>query len=135
MQIYGSTVTTRPATDYFVDGGALTGQSDHVVNLQLGIESVGGMSQQTLLLSYASDRITSRAGGTFPDIEESTGLKVDFVARQGFSYFDQPIDLKFEVRNIFGEGYKEFQQSGANTIYYNRYDIGTTFALSLDMRF
>jgi outer membrane receptor protein involved in Fe transport len=135
VQVYGSTVTTRPATDYFVDGGPLTGQSDHVVNLQLGLESVGGMSQQTVLLSYASDRVTSRAGGSFPDIKESTGLKVDFVARQGFSYFDQPIDLKFEVRNIFGEGYSEFQQMGANTIHYNRYDIGTTFALSLDMRF
>ena len=45
------------------------------------------------------------------------------------------MDFKFEVRNIFGEGYQEFQEQGGNTVYYNRYDIGTTFALSVDMRF
>ena len=73
------------------------------MNLQLGLESLDRLSQVTLLLSYASDRVTSRVGGSFPDIKESTGLKVDVVARQGFRFFEQPIDLKLEVRNIFGE--------------------------------
>jgi TonB-dependent receptor len=135
VEIYGSTDTTRLASDYFIDGSPLTGQSDHVVNLQFGLEKIDSMSQQTLLLSYASDRVTSRAGGSSPDIRESTGLRVDFVARQGLNLFSQDLELKFEVRNIFGEGYKEFQQQGGNVIYYNRYDIGTTFAASIEMRF
>ena len=81
VQVYGSTVTTRPASDYFVDGGQLTGQSDHVVNLQLGLESTAGMSQQTLLLAYAAKRVVSRAGGSWPDIFEAPGLTVDAVVR------------------------------------------------------
>jgi outer membrane receptor protein involved in Fe transport len=106
-----------------------------VVNLQLGLEKVDSMSQQTILLSYASNRVTSRAGGTSPDIVEAPGLRVDFVARQGFDLFGQESAVKLEVRNIFGEGYKEFQQLGGNTIYYNQYDVGTTFAASFEMRF
>jgi hypothetical protein len=70
-----------------------------------------------------------------PDIMESTGLKVDFVARQGISPWGQDMELKFEVRNIFGEGYDEFQEQGGNTVYYNSYDIGTSFGISVDMRF
>ncbi|RYG27905.1 MAG: TonB-dependent receptor, partial [Burkholderiales bacterium] len=48
------------ATDYFRDGSALTGQSDHVANLQLGFENTERLSQQTILLSYASQRVVSR---------------------------------------------------------------------------
>jgi outer membrane receptor protein involved in Fe transport len=135
VEIYGSNQTTRAATDYFTDGSPLTGQSDHVVNLQFGLEKVDSMSQQTILFSYASDRVTSRAGGASPDIVEAPGLRVDFVARQGFSFFGQDSELKLEVRNIFGQGYKEFQQLDGNTIYYNRYDVGTTFGASFEMRF
>ena len=75
VQVYGSVITSRPASDYFVDGGQLTGQSDHLVNLQLGLESEDKLSQQTVLLSYASDRVTSRGGGSWPDIYESPGAQ------------------------------------------------------------
>jgi outer membrane receptor protein involved in Fe transport len=49
VDVFGSVETTRAATDYFVQGGQLTGQSNHLVNLQLGLESVSGLSQQTVL--------------------------------------------------------------------------------------
>ncbi|MGC4028827.1 MAG: TonB-dependent receptor [Steroidobacteraceae bacterium] len=135
VEVFGSTVTTRAARDYFKDGSQLSGQSDHLVNLQFGLEDTRKLSQQTLLLTYASDRVTSRAGGTWPDIKESPGLTVDFVARQGFTLFDRLLDLKLEVRNIFGRDYQEFQKLGSNTIYYNRYDIGRSFAASIGTRF
>jgi outer membrane receptor protein involved in Fe transport len=135
VEIFGSTTTTRPATEYFVDGSPLTGQSDHLVNLQFGFESLGRMSQQTLLLSWASDRVTSRAGGSSPDIKESPGLRVDFVAREGLHLFDQDMELKLEIRNIFQQGYREFQRLGDNVIYHNKYDIGTSFGLSLNVMF
>ncbi|MDR2214593.1 MAG: TonB-dependent receptor, partial [Nevskiaceae bacterium] len=101
VQIFGLANTTRPAPDYFVDGSALTGQSDHLVNLEFGLENQGRVSQQTLMLSYASDRITSRAGGSWPDVRESPGMRVDFVAREAVSLFNQSMELKLEVRNIF----------------------------------
>jgi TonB-dependent receptor len=133
VEIYGSIPTTRLATDYFVDGRPLTGQSDHLVNLQFGLEALGRMSQQTLLISYASDRVTTRASGDFPDTLESPGLRVDFVARESLRFLDTDAELKLEIRNIFQQGYEESQSLDGNSIYFNKYDIGTSFALSLTL--
>jgi hypothetical protein len=136
VQLYGSTVTTYPANIVFEDGAKLTGQSDHLVNVGLGLERPDKLSQMTLLVSYASDRVTSRGGGGgMPDIYESPGLKLDFVARQGVSLWGQDLELKFEARNLLGRGYREFQQKGANTIFYNKYDVGTTFSASVSLSF
>lgn len=133
VSVFGT--VTQPASNFFVDGTALTGQSDHLVNLQIGLENPARLSQQTLLLSYASDRVTSRGPAGLPDIFESPGLRVDFVAREAFSLFATELEAKLEVRNIFGEGYEEFQERGGNTVYYNRYDVGTTFSASVTMSF
>jgi hypothetical protein len=140
----GDTVTfytpaqqTWDANLFFRDGSRLTGQSDHLVNLQIGMEHPNRLSQQTLLLSYASERITSRGpvGSSFPDIQESPGVRLDFVVRQGFSLFGQDADAKFEARNLLGRGYREFQKSGDNVVYFNKYDIGRSFSLSLTLNF
>ena len=105
------------ATDFFIDGQPLTGQSDHLVNLQLGLEDTDALSQQTLLLSYASKRVTSRGASRQPDIFEIPGLRLDFVARQGLEIGNTDVEVKFEVRNITGTRYKEVQTSGANQIF------------------
>ena len=44
-------------SNFFIDGTPLTGQSDHLVNLQIGLEDTDRLSQQRLLLSYVSDRV------------------------------------------------------------------------------
>ena len=111
------------ARDFFRDGVPLTGQSDHLVNLQVGLEDVSRLSQQTFLLTYASDRVTNRGAGTQPDIVERPGLRLDFVAREGVNFLGVDTEIKFEVRNITGTRYQEFQQSGSNRIYYNRYNV------------
>jgi hypothetical protein len=135
-EIYGSAVTTRPAGNYFVDGARLTGQSRHLVNLQLGLERPDMLSQQTILVSYASDRVTSRSSSAaWPDIRESPGLRVDLVLRQGFRLFGTSMDLKLEGRNLLGRDYREFQRNGANIVYYNRYDVGTSWAASVSLNF
>jgi outer membrane receptor protein involved in Fe transport len=133
VRIFGT--ATQSAMNYFRDGSRLTGQSDHLVNLQLGLEDVGRLSQQTILLSYASDRVTSRGAGGLPDIHESPGMRVDFVAREGFSLFSHDMEAKLEVRNLFGRGFRELQQRGGNIVYYNRYDVGTTFSASVTVNF
>ena len=122
------------ATLYFDNGDSLTGQSDHVANLQLGLEDVDRLQQFTFLLNYASKRVTSRGIQT-PDVVEDPGLTVDFVARTEIPLFKQPFEVKFEVRNIFGRDNFEYQANETNRIEINSYDVGTTFSLGISTEF
>jgi len=133
VTVFGTTV--QPASNFFVDGAPLTGQSDHLVNVQFGFEDEQSLSQQTLLLSYSSDRVTSRGAAGLPDIYESPGFNLDFVARQGLELFGQELELKFEARNLLGRDYKEFQQRAGNVVYYNRYAVGTSLSASVSAKF
>jgi TonB-dependent receptor len=133
--VFGAGVTNPLATDYFRDGAPLTGQSNHLVNLQLGIEDTEKLSQYTVLFSYASQRVTSRGASLQPDIIEKPGIQLDFVARQGFKIAGQDLEVKFEARNITGTKYQEVQQLGANQVFYNLYKVGTSFSLGLNVNF
>jgi TonB-dependent receptor len=133
VAVFGTSI--QPASNFFRDGSQLTGQSDHLVNLQLGFEAAGTLSQQTILLSYASDRVTSRGAAGLPDIYEAPGLRVDVVLRQGLTFFQQDFEAKFEARNLFGQGYEEFQERDGNIVYFNKYDMGTSFVASLTVNF
>ncbi|WP_414900412.1 outer membrane beta-barrel protein [Sphingomonas flavalba] len=124
----------QPALNFFHDGAPMTGQSDHLVNLQIGLEDTDRLSQQTLLLSYASDRVTTRGPSGQPDVRERPGLRLDFVARQGVSLFGVEAEMKFEARNITNQKYREFQQAGANRIYYNRYIPGMSFSVGIGVK-
>ena len=131
--------TTGPlpaASDFFRDGVPLTGQSDHLVNFQIGLEDTDKLSQQTLLLTYASPRVTSRGPNLQPDIKEKPGLTLDFVARQAVKLpGGVNSEFKFEARNITGRKFQEFQELGGNKVFYNRYKIGTTIAASVTVAF
>ena len=134
--VFGASSTI--ATDFFRDGSPLTGQSDHIANLQLGFEQPGRLSQQTLLLSYASNRVVSRGlNGSVPqpDVIERPGLRIDFVVREAMDFMGKEVELKFEARNITGRRHEEFQQSGSNRVDINTYDVGTTLALSASVKF
>lgn len=126
---------TRPATDYFRDRVPLTGQSDHLVNLQLGLENVDRLKQATLLFSYASERVTARGTASLPDIVEDPGLRVDFVYREEIDAFGRPVEVKLEARNVFGRDHFEYQSNGTNRIEINTYEVGQSFALSLSTEF
>lgn len=126
------------ARDYFRNGAPLTGQSDHIANLQVGLENSDRLSQQTILLSYSSDRVVSRGlnGNTpQPDVIERPGIQLDFVAREGVEILGREIEMKFEARNILGRRHEEFQKSGNNRIDINTYDVGTSFAVSASVKF
>ncbi len=126
------------ATDYFRDGDPLTGQSDHIANLQLGLEDTERLSQQTILLSYASDRVVSRGlngSPRQPDVIERPGLRIDFVAREELDFLGRPIEMKFEARNLTARRHEEFQQAGSNRIDVNTYDLGRVFSLSVSTTF
>jgi hypothetical protein len=125
------------AADFFRDGAPLTGQSDHVANFEVGLENPDRLSQQTLLINYASKRVTSRglANSGQPDVFEHPGVRIDFVAREGFELFGHEVEVKFEARNLTGRKYQETQVSGDNRIDINSYRLGRSVALSAQVKF
>ncbi|MBB5710456.1 TonB-dependent receptor domain-containing protein [Sphingomonas xinjiangensis] len=130
----------RPANELFVSGQPLVGQSDHLVNLQVGFEDTERLSQLTFLFNYASDRIVARgllSSGGLPPIVERPGVRFDFVLRQGFQVLGGDWELKFEGRNLTKTRFVEFQDYGGTTgiADTNTYDLGRTFSLGLSTRF
>ncbi|WP_397579497.1 TonB-dependent receptor domain-containing protein [Sphingorhabdus sp.] len=123
------------ALDFFTDGSPLTGQADHLINLQFGLEDTERLSQQTILLSYSTDRVTSRGASGQPDIKEKPGIQLDFVAREGFTLGGKEAELKFEVRNLTNTKYQEFQENGENKIFYNRYKQGISASIGVELNF
>lgn len=125
------------ATDFFRDGAPLTGQSDHMANLQIGFEDSDHLSQQTLLISYASKRVTSRglANTGQPDIFEYPGIRIDLVLREGIEVAGREVELKFEARNLTGRKYQEYQETDGNRVNVNTYDLGRVFTASASVKF
>ncbi|RIV85905.1 TonB-dependent receptor domain-containing protein [Aurantiacibacter zhengii] len=123
------------ASNLFVDGVPLTGQSDHLVNFQMSFEDTESLQQFTVLMNYASQRVTSRGTSGLPDIVEDPGLTVDLVARQGFDLMGNDMEVKLEARNIFNRRNEEFQTDGVNRAEINTYDRGTTLAASVSLTF
>ncbi|MGS1017107.1 TonB-dependent receptor plug domain-containing protein [Allosphingosinicella humi] len=130
----GSGGVPVPASNLFVDGSRMTGQSKHIANIQVGLESTDRLSQQTLMLTYASRRVTNRGPSGQPDLIEEPGLRLDFVAREGITLFGADLELKFEARNLTGENYEEYQTLNTSRIDNNTYDLGRTFSLGLTMK-
>ncbi|NCP13360.1 MAG: TonB-dependent receptor [Sphingomonadales bacterium] len=122
------------ASQLFDDGSPLVGQSDHVANLSLGIEDMDKVQQFTVLLNYASERVTLR-GGALPDVVEDPGLTVDVVARSEIILGSLPLELSLEARNIFGRDNFEFQELNGNRAEINTFDVGTSFAIGLKAQF
>lgn len=133
--VYGASSTK--ASDFFRNGAALTGQSNHLINLQLGLEDTDKLSQQTFILSYASKRVTSRGinNQNQPDVYEYPGFNLDFVVRQGVTLAGRDLDVKFEARNLTNRNYKEQQKSGNNSVLFNFYRPGVTVNLSVSASF
>jgi hypothetical protein len=121
-------------TDLFQAGRPLTGQSNHVANLQIGLEQKDHLSEQTFILSYQSKRLTDRGPYPQPDVYEYPGFDLDFVARQGITVAGVNFELKLDIRNITGTRYKEYQKSGDNITYWNLYDVGTSGSIGLSLK-
>jgi TonB-dependent receptor len=125
----------QPATNYFRPGVPLTGQSDHLANFQLSLENQDVLQQFTLLMNYASERVTSRGVLDLPDIYEDPGLRVDLVYRQGLTLAGVPLELKLEARNLTGRDNFEYQDNGVRRIDINSYEVGRSFSASISAEF
>ncbi len=124
-----------PASNLFPDGTPLTGQSDHLLNIQLGLEDKTSLSQQTLLFTYASKRVTNRGPSGQPDLIERPGVRLDLVVRQGITLGDAELELKLEGRNLTNTDFEESQSVGSSRIFNNTFQIGRTFSIGLSARF
>lgn len=137
-----SGIVLRPANLLYRDGAPLTGQSDHLVNFQFGIEDTESTSQLTLLVNYASKRVTARGAsnasgvGFLPDVYEEPGVRLDVVARQGIRVLGGEIELKFEARNLTKTKFQEYQDfPSGRRVFVNRWDQGRTFSLGASVKF
>ena len=131
-----------PAARLFRDGAPLTGQSDHLVNLQLGIEDRENDFQATVLFNYASERVTARGpsllsgDGFLPDVVEKPGIRLDFVARQTVDFMGTRLELKGEARNLTGTRYQERQTfADGSRVFINRYNQGRLFTVGATVTF
>ncbi len=131
-----------PASLQFRDGASLTGQSDHLVNVQVGLEDTASLSQITMLFNYASDRVTNRGPsnlsgvGFQPDIVEKPGIRLDLVARQGFKLGGGQWELKLEARNLTGTRFEEGQTFGdGQRVLANSYRLGRIFSAGISTTF
>jgi outer membrane receptor protein involved in Fe transport len=125
----------RSAADLLRDGSQLQGQSEHLSNLQFGIESRDQALQATLLGTYVSERISARGRPGQPDLVQEPGVFIDLVLRARFSLFGQDITGAFEARNLFGEDFEEYQELGGGRVDINRYELGRNFSLSVTTNF
>lgn len=126
---------SRPATDFIRDGSRMTGQSEHVANLQLGWEDEENRSQLTLLTTYVSERSSARGANQEPDIIQDPGVKVDLVYRKGFDLVGRAFDVEFKAQNLTGENFEEFQELGDSRVDINTFDLGTTFSFAVKTEF
>jgi len=125
------------AEGLYSDGRKLQGQSDHLANLQLGVEDYDANWEATFLMNYSSDRIRAvedRSNG-LPSIIESLLLTVDFVFNKDFSLRGGDYKVGFKVQNIFGDDYEASQSLGDTKIVVDSYDPGTTVSVNLKREF
>ncbi|MDQ3471830.1 MAG: TonB-dependent receptor, partial [Pseudomonadota bacterium] len=108
----------------------LTGQSKHLLNAQVSLEDTNRLSQQSILLTYASERATTRGPNLTPDFIERPGVQLDIVLRQGVPIMGKQIELKAEARNLLGTDYRETQRLNGSRLDINSYDLGTSFSFS-----
>ena len=133
----GVTPLVLSAAGLYTDGRKLQGQSDHLANLQLGIDDYENGWEATLLLNYSSERIRAveDLSNGLPSILEQLPLSLDFVYNHDLEIRGGEYTLGFKIQNILGEGYEATQTLNGSTIVVDDFDIGTTFAASLKRRF
>jgi TonB-dependent receptor len=123
------------ATLFVRDGSSLQGQSDHIANLQLGIESQATKSQATLVANFVGDRISARGRPGQPDYIDHPGTTLDLVINKGFNISGTEMQWSFSARNLLDTKYQEFQERGGQKAYLYRYEPGITYDMSLTARF
>lgn len=129
----------RDASLFGLDGSALQGTPENILNVQFGWES--DVEQMTLLLGWVDERILQRGldqpGAELPDIIEDPGIQLDLVYRRDFQIGGREFTLGLSGRNLLDEAHEEYQDntSGLGRTEFNTYDRGQTFSANLTFHF
>ncbi|MEO1309446.1 MAG: TonB-dependent receptor, partial [Pseudomonadota bacterium] len=130
--------STTPASGFVEDGRRLQGQSDHLINLQIGLEDVEARSRATFLVNWASERIRQTANiiTGAPDVLEKPPVTLDFVYSREFERFGGEWEFGFDVRNLLADDYEAIQEfDDGTTANFDVYDLGRRFNVSLSRKF
>ena len=127
----------RDATVFIDADRRLQGQSDHIFNIQFGLEDTETDMKATLLLNWASERIRTVATQltSEPDILEKPPVTLDFVLTRGFELYGGQYEFGFKMQNILNDHYEATQSVGGTSFNRDRYDLGRTISMSLKRSF
>lgn len=134
----GAVPVVTPGAGFIIDGRQLQGQSNHLVNFQIGYEDVDLDARATILVNWASSRIRQTrniiTGG--PDVIEAPPVTLDFVWRRGFENFGGRWEVLLEMRNILGDDYRAVQTFADGTVaLFDAYGLGREISASLKRKF
>jgi outer membrane receptor protein involved in Fe transport len=111
----------------------MTGQSEYVVNTQLGYDADNGMHSVSLVYNIFGERVyyAARNNG-YDDAFEQPFNSVDLI----YSYYPtEKLTAKFKVTNLLNEKRKFTQKNGGNDVTILEQDVGTGVSLDLTYSF
>jgi TonB-dependent receptor len=122
---------------FIIDGRRLQGQSDHVVNVQLGYDNIEAGSSLRVLFNFASDRIrtTESLVANQPAIIEQPPLSLDLTYSREFDFRGGMYTLALAAKNLTGADYSATQSGTENSIIVDSFDRGQQFSISLKRGF
>ncbi|RAN35382.1 TonB-dependent receptor domain-containing protein [Hyphomonas pacifica] len=128
---------TTDAAGRIEDGRRMQGQSEHILNLQLGLINEDAQSEMNLLVNYVSERIRSGEilARNLPAILEQPPMTVDLVWNKTFEAGTGEYQFSLNVQNIFQEGYEAYQERGGDRVYVDTYGQGMIVSVGLKRMF
>ncbi|GGD00038.1 TonB-dependent receptor domain-containing protein [Aquisalinus flavus] len=131
----GTTAQEVPTNAFVADGSRLVGQSEHLFNLQLGLEDANSGFQGTFLVNYASERTLYRGEGSQPSVVETPPVTLDLVINQDLDILGGDVSLGVKLQNITNSGYNATISDEIQELDFEAYDIGRSFSVSLNKAF
>lgn len=130
----------QDARSFVRDGTRMQGQSDHIGNLQFGVENDSADFRATLIANYVSERISVRGRAGQPDYMEDPGVTLDFVMRKGldmgsFGWNTLKPSLSFSARNLLNTKHEEYQERDGARVDLYTYKPGISWDVSLSLAF
>ena len=130
--------TVNNGEGFIVEGRSLQGQSDHLFNIQLGIQEPSSGMSVTALINYASERVLFAEG---PDensiaVLEQPPVSLDLVVKQDIEIMGATYGLGIEVQNILRDDFETYRidDNGVERPFL-QYDRGVKFGASLSRTF
>lgn len=141
--VFGGNIAAREvdASNFVAEGRRLQGQSEWIVNGQIGLEDEEQRSRAFLLVNWSSERIRQVGllvgAGQVPDAIERLPLTIDFVYAKEFEFAGSDgWQIEAKVQNILGDNYNTTAQGTNDTVVpIDVYDLGQVFSASLTKRF